>query len=205
MAKRDKYFSPKIFILVILFLIAIVVSFNFGLHWNGTLATKITPKKLTCYGHNNFWETYQVDCYSPLNDKQKKFVFTDHLKCSLITNYQLYNVNSKYQLDTPPTFNGILLIKTDYRNFNLDFDYSHNEIQRSRDPGEPVKDPYVIIQNDNNVINAIRKTKLSDFFGYEYQFITFSKKTGKGIIAWTNTQDYSSNQDSFAAEFFQCE
>jgi len=198
-----KIFFKLIFI--VLFFSSVIASFLFGLHWHGTIAGKITPKKLTCWEHNNLWETYQVDCYFPLNEKQQKFTFSNHLKCALITNHQLNNVDSKYALESQSVYDEVSLIKTDYMGFTLDFDYSHNEIKRSRDPGEPIKEPYVIIQNDERVVNAIRKTKLDDFFGYEYQYVTLSKKTGKGIVTWTNTQDYNLQQDSFASEFFQCE
>jgi len=192
-------------LLVLIFFSSVIAFFFLGLHWHGTLMGKITPKKLTCYEHNNFWEAYQVHCYFPLNKEQQSFIFSDHLKCSLITNHQLHNVDSQYQLEGRSIYDEVGLIKTDYREFTLDFNYQHKEIVRSRDPGEPVKEPYVIIQDDERVINAIRETKIDDFFGYEYQYIILSKKTGKGIVTWTNTHDYNLKQDSFASEYFQCE
>lgn len=205
--KKIKYLSRAITIVFMIFLLlaTAIYSFLFGLHWHGTISEKIVPKKLTCYEHNNFWEAFQVNCLYPLNKNQKEFKFSNHLNCSLITNHQLNNVDKNHQLESESVYDEVMVIKTDYRSFNLDFDYRNNEIKRSRDPGEPIKEPYVIIQNDERVVNAIRKTKLDDFFGYEYQYVTISKKTGKGIITWTNTQDYNSQQDSFASEFFQCE
>lgn len=191
-------------LLIILFFSSLIASFLSGLHWHGTIARKITPKKLTCWEHNNLWETYQIDCYYPLSKKQKDFQLSTHLECSLITNHQLNNIDKNFQLESESAYDEVGMIKTDYRGFILDFDYPNNEIKKSRDPGEPLKEPYVIIQNDERVVNAIRKTRLDDFFGYEYQYITLSKKTGKGIITWTNTQDYNSKQDSFASDFFQC-
>lgn len=195
----------KLIFFLLLFIFLLIGSFLFGLHWHGTIAQKINPDKLMCWGHNNLWETFQVDCYYPLNKKQTKFKFSKEIKCSLITNSQLFNDNSKYQPGKQLKYNGVSLIKTDYRNFVLKFDYPNNEVIKSFDPGEPLKEPFVIIQNDNNVINAIRKTKIDDFFGYEYQYLTLSKKTGKGIISWLNTENFNSDEDSIASEFFQCQ
>jgi len=202
--KTSSKVTTVIFIIVLLTITA-VLFFLVGLHWHGTIKGKIAPKKLSCWEHNDFWGTYQVDCYYPLSQKQKNFTFSDHLKCYLITNHQLSNVDENYQSGSKSVYDEISLIKADYMSFTLDFDYSNNEIKRSRDPGEPLKKPYVIIQNDEKAVNAIRKTKINDFFGYVYQYMTISKKTGKGIIAWINTEDYNPSRDSLNSEFFQCE
>jgi len=137
--------------------------------------------------------------------KQERYVFSNHLSCHLLTNHQLHDVNQQYELASPTKYNEISLIKTDYVNFTLDLNYTKNEIVRSKEPGEPNKNPYSIIQNDTKVVNAIRKTHIDDIFGYQYEYITFSKKSGKGVSSWINTQDYSSDRDSLASEFFQCE
>ncbi len=206
-AKRKKGVNKTYFLIFsLVFLISvIIVSFLVGLHWHGTIVRKIPPKKLTCQEHNNFWETYQIDCYSPLTEKQKNFIFSNRLTCSLLTNNQLMDVDKKYEKKLPKSYHEIVLIKTDYVNFTLDFDLQNNEIIRSREPGEPMKNPYEIIQNDENIISAIRKNKFDDFFGYEYQYIMLSKKTGKGISTWANTEDFKPDSDSINTEFFQCE
>lgn len=200
--KKIKY----IFILLILSVIIFFLGFNLGLHWHGFLYEKIYPKKLTCLGHNNFWETFQIECLFPFNKKQKTFIFSNKLKCNILTNHQFNNyLENKNNLKKSIEYGNITLIKADYRDFILNFDYKNNEIIRSKDPGEPNKDPYVIIQNDDKVINAIRKNKLDNFFGYEYQYLTISKKTGKGAIIWLNSEDFNQNKDNINTEFFQCE
>lgn len=201
--KSFKYIKASILLIGIICLST--VSFFLGLHWHGMIAEKIKPSKLTCYEHNAFWGTFQTDCYSPMNVKQKNFKFSDSLNCSLLTNHQLDSVNDKFELRSASVYNAVTFIKTDYRNFTLKFNIKNNEIVSSFDPGETTKDPYAIIQNDERVASGIRKTKIDDFFGYEYQYIMLSKKTGKGTVVWTNTQDYSQTQDNFVSEFFQCE
>ena len=202
---KKSFSTIKTLFLLVCILCLTIFSFFLGLHWHGLIAEKIKPNKLSCYEHNAFWGTFQTDCYSPMNAKQKNFKFSDSLKCSLLTNHQLDSVNDKFELRFTPVYNAVTFIKTDYRNFTLKFDNKNNEIVSSFDPGETKKDPYAIIQNDERVASGMRKTKIGDIFGYEYQYIMLSKKTGKGTVVWTNTQDYSQTQDNFVSEFFQCE
>ncbi|MDO8611021.1 MAG: hypothetical protein Q7R95_10880 [bacterium] len=195
------------YLIVFIIIFCVMGAFFVGLNWSSItlLSKRIIPTQLMCFGFNNLQETYQLNCYAPLTKNQKKYSFKDHLICKTITNHQFRTSDTKYQFESPKIYNEITSIKNDYSNFILDFDYGNNEIKSSSQPGEPKKDPFVIIQNDNNVVNAIRKTKLDNYFGYEYQYITLSKKTGKGSLTWTNTQDFDPHLDSFATEFFQCE
>jgi hypothetical protein len=103
------------------------------------------------------------------------------------------------------TFNEFITIKADNINFTLDLNISKAEIRQSSQPGEILKVPYTVIQNDINVLQGIRKSKVSDFFGNVYDFITISKKTGKGMMVWNNSEDENPSSDSIASFFIQCQ
>jgi len=189
----------KIFIsIIIIFLL--FLSFSIGLHWQGTLYNYIFPKKLTCFGHNNFLETFQTYCYYPLNKKETEFYYTSRLHCQYLTNHQIRKTE-KEKNNLKKIYNLITMIKTDYLTFDLDINDVKEKISKSKEPGEIYKEPFKIIENNNRVITGFRKIKYDDFT-YEDQYLTLSKKTGKGIIYWINT---IKDDQNIALEFFQCQ
>lgn len=178
-----------------------IASFLLGTHWQGTLGRYLISTKsihnLYCFGRNNLSETFQFDCYSPL----KKFQgFKENLHCHVLTNHQIRNSDVEN-----PDYNDLTTSKANYVNFSLDISYEKNIITQSRQPGEPQKEPYTVVKNDTNIIQGLRETIFSNNFGSEYTFITLSKKTGKGMIVWNNTESLSQQADSISSFFFQCE
>jgi len=193
--------------LVVFFIVGVIGAFVLGLHWTTTrlYSLKAVPKNLTCVGHNNETETYQVDCYAPLTKGQQNFTFRNHLSCRNLTNHQLDTAGSEFGNTGAKVYSSITLIPADYMSFTLDFDLPNKKIMKSVDPGEGTKDPFIVAQQDPHIVSGMRITRHGDIFGAEYQYLTVSKKTGKGVLMWNNSQDYSANEDSFASFFFQCE
>ncbi len=199
MAKGSRQLKVTFLIipLFIVFIAAVFCSFLFGIHWQETLGMKKlndnSIEKLLCFGDNNFTETFQYNCYSPITTPFKGF--TSHLECRVLTNLQMNSQSSKY--------NELMTIKADYIKFSLNFSKNMTLIEQSLQPGEPVKELYKIVENNENIIHGIRNTRLDDFHAEEYEFITLSKKTGKGMVSWIYSQD-NLNSDNIALEFFQC-
>lgn len=188
--------NKKFILLVFIFLIINFIFFNFGIHWHGFISDKINYfEKLKCFAHNNFSETFQLDCYYPI--KNNNFVFSNKLKCQILTNNQIddyYKNNKKSFL--------LSLIKADYQSFYLNIDEKNNLILKSYAPGEPIKSAFTILKNNKNIISGYR------FNNYDHQindsqFITISKKSGKGIIYWFN--EYDDINHSVASEYFFCQ
>ncbi len=182
--------------------IAVAISFILGLHWqevteNYSLSHN-SIQNLSCFGLNNLSQTYQLNCYSPLLTTFRGF--KKHLTCQIETNHQMSNSESENL-----RLNEFTTIKADYDNFTLDFDEGKKTIIQSRQPGEIQKPPYKIVQNDSYVMQGIRNELFDEKLGSIYEFITLSKKTGKGMMVWHNTEDESQTADSMASEFFQCE
>jgi hypothetical protein len=190
----------KIFVYIIIFSFLLYSFFYIGLHWHGTLSDYIFPKKLTCFSHNNFLETFQTDCYYPLNNKEVEFYYTNKLHCQYLTNHQLEKT-IKEKNSLKKIYNLITMIKTDYRNFDIDINDIEEKISKSKESGESDKEPFKIIVNNNRIVTGFRKTQYTDF-AYKDQYLTLSKKNGKGIIYWINT---IKNDQNIASDFFQCQ
>ncbi|HLL60135.1 MAG TPA: hypothetical protein VK338_00300 [Candidatus Nitrosocosmicus sp.] len=193
-----KYLKSIILFVIILGLI--ISAFSFGVHWHGRLEKQFLSdpyNTIRCFGLNNFKETYQLNCYSP---KKNNFQFNSKLQCRTTMNHQMDNSNP-YNTG----FNEYVTIKADNIEFKLDINDERNSITRSTEPGERTKEPYKLIVNDTHLVQGIRNTKLNDIFRSEYEFITLSKKTGKGMRVWNNTDDHHPQSDSIASFYFQCE
>jgi hypothetical protein len=177
------------------------LSFLFGIHWHGTIGSEMINRRminnLFCYGHTNFLETFQLNCHSP---QVSTFgAFKNHMNCQALTNHQMTNSRSPTHTD-----NEFTIVKADYVKFTLDIDSETSTIVQSPQPGESAKEPYKVIQNDEDNVQAIRTAAIDDFYGHVYEYMTLSKKTGKGMLVWTNTDDNIPQGDSISSTFFQC-
>ncbi len=197
----------KIFIFLTFFTIILVfssLSFFFGLNITGKLSglvyeNKIRISDLICYGHNKLFETYQMDCYWPTPDKQ--FSYVNNLKCREITAHSL-------NTDTIRKHNSTTTIKIRELNFSLNIDSNKKVLKRSPFPGEYPRGNYEIINEDKNMITATRKSStalaISEISIYEY--IIFSKKSGKGILSNTDIDSNPNNaSSSMSVNYFECQ
>lgn len=204
--KNRNFILPTVFIT--LGIIAVALSFLFGIHWQGTLGDwkldndAITA--LTCYGNNNLTETFSTNCYVLPKQEHKPFVYTTQLSCHVLTNHQ-FDVT----YDTP--LYAIDLIKADYVQFSLTVDEQNGILERSNTGGEMAHGPYIIMENDDVVLHAMRKTVFERTHPFEdihegvYEYITLSKKTGRGIRAWVNVDFQNAKDDGVVSDFFYCE
>lgn len=208
--KSIAQFNPKLVFVIVLLLVS--VSFLIGLYWHTIILriSTINPSHLRCLGLNNLSETYQVDCYFPVTSQTQNFEFKQKLDCNILTNSQFNNGGEEFSLhkNMPnpeyDNYNNITLIKSDYRNFSLDFSQP-NQITQSSEPGEPHKEPYSINSESENIVHAERIFTPNDFFGETYEYITVSKTSGKGMKTWVNTDRDDLENDSMVIDFFQCE
>lgn len=171
------------------------MSFQLGLHWQGILADNVDLNKLTnlrCYGHNNWEETYQLSCFSPF----KQFTYKQDLDCQTLTNHQMSNSRNEN------SHNEFLTIRADYMSFNLYV--KEGSIDKPPTAGEFPKPAFKIVYEDDNAIQAVRNVTFDGIFGDVYEYISLSKKSGKGVITWLNSTGYSLDSDSMATEYFQC-
>ena len=171
------------------------MSFQLGLHWQGILADNLSLSKLTnmkCYGHNNWEETYQLSCFSPT----QQFSYKKDLDCRTLINHQMSNSG-------PGNIsNEFITIKADYMSFRLHI--NKESIDKPPTPGEFDKPAFRIVYEDSSVVQAVRNASIDGFFGDVYEYISISKKSGKGVITWFNSTGYSHDGDSMATEYFQC-
>lgn len=200
--KKSDIKKPLFLLLLILAIIVIVLSFNFGLHWHATYYRYfgIPDANLTCYSHTNLTESYQTNCVLPLDNSF--FQFKNHLECQAVTNNQFGQNN-----DHKRSREEIVLIKSDYHKFSLDF--KDNKIIRSKDVGSfPKNEDYTIMKDSHGIIQAMRPVQNENLDkNYEYEFISFSKNTGHGMQFWHNVKKEKEawTDDSMAMYFFKCE
>jgi len=178
------------------------ISFLFGIHWHGTLGDWMrengTIKTLSCFGNNNLTETFQLDCYAPFVSS-KEFVYNKEMVCHVLTNHQLSVMPDK-------PFYDIGLIKSDYVQFSLLVDEDKQTIQRSNTGGEMSRGLYTLVQQDDVILHGIQKNVYDDGFSKrEYEYITVSKKTGRGMRMWVNVNLKYKSGNGIASDFFQCE
>jgi hypothetical protein len=178
-----------------------------------TITPVIQPSGLTCYVPNGIpFDASWYTCLSPISDNN--FTLKNQVDCQLQT-HQVANITGKEwqptQADmtlkpkTDAVYN-IYYTFPDQTQFALNFDYQHNEVDISGDLEQPKdKQPFVIIQNDPRIINAIRITDLKDeSLGHEYEYLTLSKKTGKGVRTYSRSGDNPNRDVVFGDNFFQC-
>lgn len=99
------------------------------------------------------------------------------------------------------------MIKSESIRFSLTF--QNDKIIRSRDTGsmDPLED-YTIIKDEHNIIQAVRPVNKENYNQvYSYEFLTFSKKSGRGMEVWQNITKNNERwtDDSIGSYFFQCE
>jgi hypothetical protein len=195
-------FFFKLTIIILLIHILAITAFMLGVKWHELLYNSYGfPKdKMVCYGHNNYLESYQTDCILP--DAVKPFAFKNHLQCHTLTNQQYDQTNVRFDKTQK---NAIFFTKTDYIDFTIDI--SKDSIIRSLDPGTERSEPYKIIINSHDIIQAVRPSKTAGLDEeHQYEFITFSKTNGKGMEVWQNvSQKESPTTNAISSFFFQCE
>lgn len=175
--------------------IFLYMSFQLGMHWHGILADNVNLKKLTnlrCYAHNNLEETYQLSCFSPF----QTFTYKKDLNCQTLMNHQMSNDGIEN------IHNEFLTIRADYMSFKLHI--KKERIDKPPTAGEFDKPAFKIVFEDENTIQAVRNAEIDSFFGDVYEYISLSKKSGKGILSWFNSRGHSFDRDSMAMEYFQC-
>lgn len=188
--------------MIVVVFFTVLLSFFFGIHWQGTfgnwMVEKNAIKTLSCFGNNNFTETFQTDCYVPSLVINQPFAYKTQLSCQVMTNHQF-----DVMYDAP--FYNISLIKSDYVHFSLGIDEQKKTLERSNTGGEMSSGPYTIIQDDDFIIHAMRKNIFDSLSINEYEYITLSKKTGRGIRSWMNIDVKDEEKSNIASDFFQCE
>ncbi len=189
---------------IILFLLVSITAFFFGTRWTTILygISSIPRDKLTCFSQSNFWEDYQTNCFLP--DRINTFTFREKLKCTAYTNQQFSE--SLYSLKEGNRTTA-MMIKSESIRFSLTF--QNDKIIRSRDTGsmDPLED-YTIIKDEHNIIQAVRPVNKENYNQvYSYEFLTFSKKSGRGMEVWQNITKNNERwtDDSIGSYFFQCE
>lgn len=183
----------------IIFAIIIVgaASFLLGLFWQTLYANfgKIPDNSFTCFSLNNLTGSYQTSCFLPLSFQQS-FHFHRNLSCQAFTS-QVFDESIWGKGD--PVRKMITLSKSEYITFTINF--QGNTLDRSPEAGEEKAEPYTIIKDTHDIIQAIRPVKQEDLDkATSYDFITLSKRTGKGMEIWHNT----SEPYSIGSYFFQC-
>lgn len=180
---------------ILLFVISVCIfatGFFIGLHLHGTLSLwiyegKIKVNKFSCFGHTNWWETYQLDCYLKKSKDMSSFKFSHNLSCQELLSTGLnednYSENTKQYLS-------FMTFKTDSITYRITIDPTTKTLKRSNTGGEVAKGVFNIIKEDSNVITALRKTPLGEPFNtIDYEEITILKDSGKGIIQGYSTKD----------------
>ncbi len=203
--KNSKQNNHKIFLTVMSF-IAAILFFLFGMHahgifndliYNGT----ITINQISCFGHNNTWETFYYNCLIPRNNKQ--FIFSHKLTCR--QQYWSGSYEDNYSEQTKK-YISISSRKIDHITFTILIDDRKSQLYRSNIGGEIAKGQFRIVQDDDEEIVALRKAKIEKpFDSYTYEQIILLKNSGKGIMVYQNTKDALGNQSSINSIFFQCE
>lgn len=196
--------KKKPILIFLIFLTILSTVFYLGLHWHTVLYSfsKIPREKLTCFSHSNFWEDYQTNCFIP--DRGYDFKFKERLECKTYTNQQF---NEELYSEKDGNRTTTMMIKSDSVRFTLTF--QGDKIIRSHENGsmDSLED-YTIIKDENNIIQAVRPANKENYNSvYSYEFLTFSKKSGKGMEVWQNVpkDDERWTNDGIGSYFFQCE
>jgi len=199
-------FRIKIIFLSLIFILTGGTFFFLGLFWHTLYYGNFRhiPNNFFWFSYNNLTESYQTNCITPPLS-QRPFHFTNHLSCQNITNQYLDSKPNASDLEV--TFQ-----KDDWVTFSLD--YQEKILKRSRDIGSSqTMEPYTIVQDSHNIIQAVRPIKNMDTTGSKslpelgsYDFITLSKVTGKGMEVRHNLGKWMNlpNSDSITSNFFQC-
>lgn len=190
----------------ILLFIIFIAGCYVGLHLHGTLSLwiyegKIKINNFSCFGHSNLWETYQLDCYIKKQD-MSSFKFSNNLSCKELLSTGLnednYSENTRQYLS-------IMAIKTDSIKFDINIDSKSKTLLRSNTGGEVAKGEFQIINEDNNLITALRKVPLEDpFQSTDYEQITIFKNSGKGIIEGYITQGKLNIPENIRTSYILC-
>ena len=190
-----------------LFCITATIFFTLGLFWqtiyHGYFGKNDT-ETFNCFSFSNIHGVFQTNCFFPSLTAQKPFVFKNTLTCKAITNQQLGNLDAAGH-EMQGTAREILLSKSDSVTFSLDFE--GDTIRQSLQPGQQKTEAYTVIKNTDDIIQATRPVKKENFTTSDsYDFMTFSKTTGKGIEVWHNVANFQNmhNSDSIGSFFFQC-
>lgn len=182
--------NKRTILLLIILISTFVTGFSIGLHLHGTFSSwiyegKMSATKFSCFGHTNWWETYQLDCYFPKQKPVSSFKMSPHLKCHWLQTTSLgedtYSASTRKYVSTR-TF------KTDNINFDINIDTTNNILTRSSSDGEVAKGPFDIIVNDEKVLIALRKSDLGEIFkSFAYEEILLLKNSGKGVITLSHS------------------
>lgn len=190
----------------IAFILTAVLFFVGGLFWHTMyygIFQNVPNNRFFCHSYSNFFQDYQTNCTIPPLSKNP-FYFKNHLACEAITNQQLAEQTNRWGKVIPGK--EIMLIKSDYVHFSLDF--KDKILSRSTGVGQSKTEPYTIILDSHDIIQAVRPVKPENFDSADsYEFITFSKATGKGMEIWHNVANFQNlpNPDSIGSHFFQCQ
>ncbi|HRN69712.1 MAG TPA: hypothetical protein PLS49_00880 [Candidatus Woesebacteria bacterium] len=198
----------KIILLVILFVSIFTTGLYIGLHLHGTLSLwiyegKIKIDKFSCFGHTNWWETYQLDCYTKKPKTMTSFKFSNNLSCKGLLSSGL---NEDNYSETTKQFLSLMTFKTDSINYTIAIDPMAKTLTRSNTGGEVAKGVFHIINEDNKIVTALRKAPLGEpFNSTDYEQITLFKNSGKGIIQGYITTDQLKFSESIRTSYILCE
>lgn len=207
MAKKTNYLTYWFIILftIVIVLLSTILS---GFSWNTfRFSLSSIPQNIfTCLSYNNSYEAFQMDCFIP--HETKPFYFKNKLTCTAYTN-QSFGKSKWRKNDTER--NSMTFVKSDYIKFSIEF-LGQKNMKLSASDGRNID--YKIIKDTDDVIQGIGTTNSprlkipiptpTDLKTITAEnFITLSKKYGKGMEVWHNGEWYG--DASIGSFFFQCE